>query len=160
MRPELPPLLPSWVVPIGCAMLLFGGISALTWILMDRHAPMARVQAVVGPRISPLYPMEAFTTTQPSRRVLFSDDEGPRNVFVGLEDNAFSVSATDSKALSQEAERTLLAKQGYAWGPEGFINASRKGDVKALFGYLKLGMDVNAQNAFGSSAVYAATEGN
>lgn len=154
----LPPDAPRWLLPLLVASALAGVVGyGLIHVLAESPPPRAPQLAVPPPK--PKYPSDPIVTVQPERRVLFSTPVGSGNVFRGL-DSVTATALPTSQALAQEQARDSLRKAGYSWGPEGFINAARKGDMNALITYLKLGMDPNSQNAFGSSAAYAATEAN
>ncbi|MFZ2586806.1 MAG: ankyrin repeat domain-containing protein [Alphaproteobacteria bacterium] len=155
-------IIPKAAVPVVAAAVVCGVLgAAVGWMAMGGGSTLAPPPKVEVPAVVPVYPREAFSTTQPDRRVVFSDNGNSGQIFVGLDVTQITSASTATEAvLQRDATKEALIRQGYAWSAEGLMNAARKGDKQAEFTYVSLGMAVDTQNAFGSTALYAAAESN
>lgn len=145
------------IVIVGVAMLrlFMGGASVLT-------PPTPALAGV--PSYHATYPAQVFTTKPVARHTVFTVPENTRNTFSPLTKEALararSVSITTPEQQAALQQREILAAAGYSWSVNGYFEAARKGDIRALTAYLQAGMPVMSRNAFSSTALMAAAEAN
>ncbi|RYD47096.1 MAG: ankyrin repeat domain-containing protein [Verrucomicrobiaceae bacterium] len=144
------------VVALAMVRLFMGGAEVL--------APSTSAALVTGPDYHATYPAQVFTTKPVARHTVFTRPENTRNTFNPLSSDAIakarsvSVSTPEQQATLQHRE--VLAAAGYSWSVNGFFEAARKGDLRALTAYLQAGMPVMSRNTFSSTALMAAAEAN
>ncbi|MFZ2619675.1 MAG: ankyrin repeat domain-containing protein [Alphaproteobacteria bacterium] len=143
------------------AFLLAGGASVPAYAKeivteLGRGAPEHLAKDVV---FEPVYPNDKLIISPPQRRVKHSTRRDVRrNDIIGeIKLDAVTGSPRDIKPLTPQQKVQAL---GYPFTAEGFLNAARAGDVKALEAFLVAGMLINSTNIFGSTALMAGVQAN
>jgi ankyrin repeat protein len=168
--------MPLWLtnqrVIVGLVGIAVVGTSFLAWSILGTSSQADGTNADLNPPASQpsyrsTYPIQIFKTQSTPRNTVYTSnpDGVGSTTFRGLSaddvKNFVSTMQNDPpSAVTKMNQRAYLAKAGYSWTPEGFLEAARQGDVNALRAFLVAGMDVNSRNAFSSTALHAAAEAN
>ncbi len=156
----------KWVILGLGGVILIVGVAMVRLFLGGSEALMPHAPAMLSltPDFHATYPAQVFTTKPVARHTVFTVPENTRNTFSPLTPDAIararSVSFTTPEQQAALQQREVLAAAGYSWSVNGFFEAARKGDIRALTAYIQAGMPVKSRNTFSSTALMAAAEAN
>lgn len=156
----------KWVLLGLAAVILIVAVAMLRLFIggSDLLAPATPPMLAGSPDFHATYPAQVFTTKPVARHTVFTVPENTRNTFSPMTNDsvararAVSYSTPEQQAALQHRE--VLAAAGYSWSVNGFFEAARKGDIRALTAYIQAGMPVMSRNTFSSTALMAAAEAN